>query len=62
LWFGTYCQVVLAEYEGSRRLVAAFVLPNTAIEASRPLSWFLVSLSTLENLVGFSFFPRSASP
>lgn len=58
-----FYKVVLADNESGkhgphRAAVAAFVMPNAAIDAQTPLEAFTVPLDALERAAGTSFFPR----
>jgi hypothetical protein len=50
-------QIVAVDDGPSKRAVAAFVVPNQAIPAEKPLEDFLVPLDQLELLCGIDFGP-----
>lgn len=51
-------KVILVENYGNPVAVGAFVVPNAPIADNRVLTDFQVSLSQIENLTGFEFFPK----
>ena len=57
-----FYKVILAEREGADALVAAFVLPNAAIDASTPLRSFLVPIESLESAAGCRFHEGVLAP
>lgn len=51
-------KVIMVENYGNPVAVGAFVVPNAPIADDRVLTNFQVSLSEIENLTGFQFFPK----